>query len=72
MTFDPAWYAAIVSTGAMILVGVLSSRLRKLESRLGMGDPMMSLKKYRDQTHPVLSTDAPPGTRMPEMDERKS
>lgn len=74
MTFDPAWFAAILSTGAMIMIGYLSSRLRKLESRLS--------KEREDGTLPLPSNgfptfeefkrwQEPPGTRMPEMEERK-
>jgi hypothetical protein len=72
VTFDPAWFAAVTSTGALIITGILSSRLRKLESRLERDDATLPLPKYRDDFHPILSTDVPPGTRMPEMDERKS
>ena len=105
MTFDPGWFAAVVSTGALILVGVLSSRLRKLESRMddlqSIIEGYMQLKRWTDMTTHARNDcpdcnsgdlektmehlrktrceimmrggmDVPPGTRMPEMEERKS
>lgn len=106
MTFDPAWFAAVVSTGTLIITGILSSRLRKLESRMAdlpssiesymrvkrwmdsitkvenekcpecnSGDlekTMEHLRKTRCEIMMRGGMDVPPGTRMPEMDERKS
>lgn len=93
MTFDPAWFAAVVSVGALVVLAFSNSNLQlrvyKVETKLREHETwILELAKGRDDgTLPNVfiarageSIDAgmavtlspPPGTRMPEMDERKS
>jgi hypothetical protein len=82
MTFDPAWFAAIVSTGALVVLAFsnlnLQLRVYKVETKLMEHELWLKAlvsdsKGKGDEGQRNCGIDGvPPGTRMPEMDERKS
>lgn len=86
MTFDPAWFAAVVSVGALVVLAIshgdLLRRIYEVENKLREQQTWIiecdirtrALSKGRniEDADGWYEMNIPPGTRMPEMEERKS
>ncbi len=68
MQFNYALYAAVVASGALLLVGYLHYRLEKLERRINRW-PWFPEKEKEDGTLPLPLDKQPPSTRITTVDD---